>query len=37
MNRTALIAIILVIVVALLAYGYVSRHNEVTRMERNHG
>jgi len=37
MNRNALIAIVLAIVVALLAYGYVSRHNEATRMERNHG
>ena len=37
MNRTALIAIVVLIVLALLAYGYVSRHNEVTRMERNNG
>lgn len=37
MNRTALIVLIVLIVVALLAYGYVSRHNEVTRMEQNHG
>ena len=37
MNRTSLIAIVVLIVVALLAYGYVSRHNEVTRMEQNHG
>ena len=37
MNRTALIVLIVLIVVALLAYGYVSRHNEATRMEQNHG
>jgi hypothetical protein len=36
-NRNALIAIVVLIVVALLAYGYVSRHNEVVRMEQNHG
>ena len=37
MNRTALIAITALIVVALLAFGYVSRHNEATRMERDNG
>ena len=37
MNRTALIAITILIVVALLAYGYVSRHNEMTRMEQKNG
>jgi hypothetical protein len=36
-NRPFLIAVVVLLVIGLLAIGYMSRHNEAERMEQGNG